>query len=127
MPYKRDGTWYTDIYLEGRRVRESLGKSGSRKAAKARERTIIQEWERRQATGRTVGEALAYWLEGDARSLKSLRETRSHAASLRPYRDMPLTEATTAAPTPAICPSGSMARELIFPNRIPTQKNAIAM
>ncbi len=96
MPYKRAGIWTTDIYLSGRRVRESLGKSGTRQKAKARERAIIEAHERHQSTGRTLGEALAYWLEGDAQSLKSLRQTRSHAATLEPYQDMPLTEALAA-------------------------------
>lgn len=94
MPYKRGGVWYTDVYLGGRRIRESLGKSGTRQQAKAREVDILRQ---RRPSERTLGEALASWLEGDATRLKSFIETRDHAASLEPYQDMALTEATAAA------------------------------
>jgi len=95
MPYKRKGVWYTDVYLKGKRVRESLGKSGTRKQAVAKEATILRL--KRHTTERTLGEALTYWLEGDAQLLKSYTKTRSHVFALEPYRHMPLTEITAAS------------------------------
>ena len=38
-----------------------------------------------------------------------------------------VSDPTTAAPTPAIWPSGSMASALKFPNRMPMQKKATAI
>ena len=95
MPYKRKGVYYTDCYISGKRIRESLGPTGTRKQAKAREAEILRV--KRRSSHRTIGEALARWLEGDASRLKSFIETRDHATSLEPYQKMPLTEAAGVA------------------------------
>ena len=95
MPYKRKGVYYTDCYLDGKRIRQSLGPTGTRKEAKAREAEILRV--KRRVSHRTIGEALARWLEGDASRLKSFIETRDHATSLEPYQNMPLTELAAAS------------------------------
>lgn len=86
MPvYKRGSTWYVDVSIPGRRrARVTAGKGISKAQALELEARIRADWHagrvgRRQR--RTVSEALARWLNGEARGLAGWRNLASKIAA----------------------------------------------
>lgn len=90
MPvYKRGANWWIDLSLPGRRrTREPAGKGVSRAQAlelEARIRADHHAGRVGRLQRRTVSEALARWLDGDARSLVGWRNIAGKIASFRPF------------------------------------------
>lgn len=88
MPDKRNGRWYTDIYIHGRRVRRSLGPKGTRKDAVALEAKLQQDALNSKVgrkPNRTFDDALLKWLKEDATQLKSYQNLLSKARQVRNY------------------------------------------
>jgi integrase len=89
--YKRGNTWWTKLSVGGVQIRRSLGTDKRAEAVEleAQIRTRLAEDRRRGLAGlaprRTLEEALARWLEGEAVELKSYRHIVNNARMLRPY------------------------------------------
>lgn len=85
---KRGATWYVDVHLGGQRVVRSAGRGATREEARELEAKIRRDLHAirvGRAPGRTIEQAIARWLKGDARALRSYRKFLSHANALRPY------------------------------------------
>ena len=103
MPvYKRGATWYVDLSLPGRRrARVSAGKGISKAQALEYEAKLRTEWHggrvgRKQR--RTVAEALARWLNGDARGLAGWRNLASKLGTWSEHtKGRPLEDAVDVA------------------------------
>jgi integrase len=98
---KRGATWYVDVHLGGQRVVRSAGRGATRAEARELEAKIRRDLHAirvGRAPERTIEQALARWLKGDARALRSYRKILSHANALRPYIfRRPLTRAPDVA------------------------------
>jgi len=87
--YKRGDTWWVDLSLErGRRTRVSAGKGISKGQALEFEAQLRRDWHsgrvgRKQR--RTLSEALARWLNGEARALADWRNIASKIAAWAPF------------------------------------------
>jgi integrase len=89
MPIRKRGpVWYIDVHLGGQRVVRSAGRGATRAEARELEAKIRRDLHAirvGRAPERTIEQALARWLKGDARALRSYRKFLSHANALRPY------------------------------------------
>ena len=86
MPiYKRKGIYYLDVYRGGKRIRKSFGKGVSRQQAKQYESAHYTRVANNKVGQQYLDDALAYWLDGDARSLKSYKKFLDHAKHVAPY------------------------------------------
>jgi hypothetical protein len=68
---KRGATWYVDVHLGGQRVVRSAGRGATRAEARELEAKIRQDLHAirvGRAPERTIEQALARWLKGDARA-----------------------------------------------------------
>lgn len=90
MPvYKRGSTWYVDLSIPGRRrARVSAGKGISKGQALEYEAQLRRDWHagrvgRKQR--RSVSEALARWLSGEARALAGWRNLASKIVAWAPF------------------------------------------
>ncbi len=89
MPvYKRGNTWWVDLTLDGRRSRVSAGRGISKGQAQEYEAQLRRDWHagrvgRKQR--RTLSEALARWLNGEARALAGWRNIASKIAAWAPH------------------------------------------
>jgi integrase len=102
MPIRKRGTtWVVDVHLGGQRVVRSAGRGATRAEARELEAKIRRDLHAirvGRAPERTIEQALARWLKGDARALGSYRKFLSHANALRPYIfRRPLTQAPDVA------------------------------
>lgn len=95
MPvYKRGGTWWVHVQVGNRRTRVSAGKGVSRAQAvelEAKLRGDLHAGRVGRVQRHTVSEALARWLDGEARGLKHWRNIAGKIAAFTPYlrgRDM---------------------------------------
>lgn len=98
---KRGAAWYVDVHLGGQRVVRSAGRGATRGEARELEAKIRRDLHAirvGRAPSHTIEQALARWLKGDARALRSYRKFLSHANALRPYIfRQPLTRAPDVA------------------------------
>ena len=86
MPvYKRGDRWYADVQHGGRRVKRSAGPGSTRAQAKSLEAQILARLTGRQRGVYYLDDALAHWLQGDARGLKSYKGILEHASQIEPY------------------------------------------
>lgn len=86
MPVRRRGdVWWVDVQIGGQRIRRSAGPGATREEAKKLEAQIRAKHRRVQRGAHTLDDALARWLDGEARSLKSRKQLLYHVAVLRPF------------------------------------------
>lgn len=86
MPvYRRGDVWWVRVQVGGRQTRRSAGKGATREEAKRLEAEIRRTLRDRQRGIHTLDDAIAAWLDGPARALKSRRKILEHLTVLRPY------------------------------------------
>jgi integrase len=89
--YRRGGVWWIHVEVGGQSVRRSARTDKRAEAVEleAQVRTQLADAARRGLTGlparRTLDDALATWLEGEAKALKSYPQIVNHARMLRPH------------------------------------------
>lgn len=89
MPvHKRGSTWHVRLQIEGRRLSCSAGEGASKAdaiALEAKLRADHRAGKLGRAPARSLSEAIARWLDGDAAHLKSRANLLGKAALLLPY------------------------------------------
>lgn len=101
MPvYRRGQIWWVRVQVGGQCVRQSAGKGATHEEAKRLEAEIRAGLRLRRRGIHTLDDAIAEWIDGAARALKSRRKLLEHLAILRPYcRGKLLTDAPQVAQT----------------------------
>lgn len=94
MPlYERNGIWWLDVRVGGRRVRRSTGTGDKREAQRQHDALAARRWQVKQG-GRTLADALLAWLDAKPRARSALGDLKQMRAQYPDRRLLDVTEAS---------------------------------